>query len=157
MGRVSAKQQIITFIPREYPDEVWNLRALNQQAALLILDKSQIKEYERGQLIEKYDDNLYRIELVDYLVANWSGVGIEHEDGRIDDPAPCTREHKLLVIAHRPTDFFLTLRRAAEDAARQTEQKVEEARQNFHASRKPEKIIAMPTAGSADASTSSEI
>jgi hypothetical protein len=116
----------------EFSDERHLIRPSTRESLSNIRDKSQAKEWENGAIVTKPDSNLFDQNYIDYIWAGWGEhVGIEHEDGRIEDPAEVTLKNKMILVNSRPIEFLLWLQRAATDLAAQSQQQVEAERETF--------------------------
>lgn len=115
-----------------FTDERHLLRPTTREVLTNVRDKSNVKEWERGQIVTKQDTNLFDQHYLDYLWAGWSdNVGIEHEDGHLEVPAEVTLHNKVILVNSRPIEFLLWLQRTADELAAQTHKDVEAARENF--------------------------
>lgn len=99
-----------------------------------VQDKSQAKEWENNQIVNKTDPNLFDQHYLDLIWQGWENVGIEHDDGRIEDPAAVNLPNKLILVNSRPIDFLLWLQRTSRDLAGHVQKETEAARETFRES-----------------------
>lgn len=132
----------------EFNDERHLLRPATRETDREILGRSMVKTYERNQLVEKMDQNLINENWIQYMWLDWEHVGLVHADGRVEDPAPCTQDNKLIIANSRPREFYLWLQQASEDLAKAVQQREAEQRETF---REPDEVPAgLPEAGVSD-------
>jgi hypothetical protein len=116
----------------DFSDERHLIRPSTRAALHDVRDRSTAKEWVKGEIVTKPDSNLFDTNYIDYIWAGWSEtVGIEHDDGRIEEPAEVTLQNKLTLINSRPIEFWLWLQRTADDLASQSQQQVEAERETF--------------------------
>jgi hypothetical protein len=137
MSRTSAKRvKEAVWVPCPIPgftDEKHLIKPSTRAVLNDARDKSMVREWERGQIVHKQDDNLLNENFLNDIWVDWEGVGIEHEDGRIEDPAPCTPQNKLELVNARPVEFVLWLQQAATELASSVEKATEQQRSDFRA------------------------
>lgn len=96
-----------------------------------VRDKSQVREWERGQIVHKSDPNLFDQEYINTIWVGWENAGIIHEDGRVENPAAVTPANKAKLIHSRPIEFQLWLQRTSDELAAQSAKQTEQQRESF--------------------------
>jgi len=115
-----------------FRDEWHLIRPSTREVLANVRDKSQVKEWDRGALVEKSDPHLFDQEYLDYIWAGWSDtVEIQHADGTIESPAAPTLANKMELANNRPIDFLLWLQATANELAVAVHHQQEEQRDTF--------------------------
>lgn len=112
-----------------YNDERHYLLPSTRSTSQEVADKSLVNEFRNGQMVRETDTNVFTVQWLKKHWLDWEHVGIVHPDGRVEDPAACTMDNRLLIANERGIQFLLWLQDASRELglAAQQEQAQQEA------------------------------
>lgn len=115
----------------EYDDERHCIMPATRENLQYVSDKSMVNEFRHGQLVRESDNNVFTIQWLKKHWLGWSGVGIVHENGEIEDPAEFTEKNWLIIANIRGQAFLLWLQEASRQLAAKAQQDREVQRDTF--------------------------
>lgn len=118
----------------EYDDERHLIMPGTHESLQYVSDKSMVNEFRNGQFVRESDNNVFTIQWLKKHWKDWTGVGIVHEDGTLEDPAAFTEKNWLIIINIRGQAFLLWLQEASRQLAAKAQQEREAQHESFRKS-----------------------
>ena len=96
-----------------------------------VSDKSMVNEFRNGQMVRESDNNVFTTQWLKKHWLDWEGVEIVHDDGRLEAPAACTIENRIIVANSRPQTFILWLQEMSRQLAAKVNEQKEQEKEAF--------------------------